>query len=383
MQFSFETAGSIVFGPGLRREIAERLVQFGAQRVLLVVGKNPDRALWLLDDLRGRQIEASVWSVSGEPTVKDAEAAVAEARRIRVDAVVALGGGSPIDLGKAVAALVNNPGEVLQYLEVVGQGRPLTVPALPCIAVPTTAGTGAEVTKNSVFEVPEARVKVSLRSPFLLPRVAILDPELTLTVPRDVTAHTGFDALSQVIEPFLSRYATPLTDVLCRDAIVRGSGAILTVCEHGHDLRARTDMMFTSLMGGMALANARLGAVHGLAGPLGGFCHAPHGALCAALLPAVLETNLRAIRERGDPHYLDKFSELARLLTARADAEPEDAVDFCVELGLELRIPRLVDLGVTFADAQSLIGAAKRSSSMKGNPIDLTDQELERILEKS
>jgi alcohol dehydrogenase class IV len=216
-----------------------------------------------------------------------------------------------------------------------------------------------------------------------LPKVAICDPELTFSVPRDVTAHTGMDALAQVIEPFLSKFASPLTDALCRDAIVRGSGAILSAVENGHDLKARTDMMFTSLVGGLALANARLGAVHGLAGPLGGYCHAPHGALCALLLPAVLEVNLRAIRERGDPHFLDRFAELAELATGRHDARPEEAIEFYVELRLALKIPRLHDLGVSLEQAKSLIPAAQRSSSMKGNPVDLTDHELERILEES
>jgi alcohol dehydrogenase class IV len=383
MQFAFETPSRIVFGPGCRREVRAALKGYSASRVLVVSGKRAERHAWLLDELQSQSIQADVWSVAGEPTVKDARDALVFAREQRVDAVIALGGGSAIDLGKAVAALVTNPGDVLDYLEVVGQGRPLSRPGIPCIAVPTTAGTGAEVTKNSVFEVPEARVKVSLRSPFLLPKLAICDPELTFSVPRDVTAHTGMDALAQVVEPFLSRFASPLTDAMCRDAIVRGSSAILTVFEHLHDLKARTDMMYTSLVGGLALANARLGAVHGLAGPLGGYCHAPHGALCAALLPATLEVNLRAIRDRGEPRFLDRFTELARLVTERSDARPEDAIEFYVELRLALKIPHLHDLGVSLEQAKSLIPAAQRSSSMKGNPVDLTDRELERILENS
>jgi alcohol dehydrogenase class IV len=380
MQFGFETAARIAFGAGCRREVVPCLQGWGARRVFISVGRQSARAAWLLEELSTQGIEARVWSVPREPRVEDARQAVEAAREHGAEAVIALGGGSAIDLGKGVAALAANPGDVFDYLEVVGAGRPLMRPGLPCIAVPTTAGTGAEVTKNSVFEVPEHGVKVSLRSSFILPKLAVVDPELMLDVPKDVTAHTGFDALAQVIEPFLSKFATPLTDPLCRDAIVRGSRALLRAYQDGRDLEARTDMAFTSLMGGLALANARLGAVHGFAGPLGGSCHAPHGALCAALLPATLEVNLRALRERGEPRFTERFAELAGLLTGRAAAEPEEAIRVCRELQAALHIPRLRELGVSFEAARALIPAAQRSSSMKGNPLELTVDELEQIL---
>jgi len=383
MQFGFETAAKILFGIGTRHEVLPFLKEQGITRVFMCVGNGRERAAWLVEALRSQGVISELWSVSGEPRVQDALDAVKAAREYGAEAVVALGGGSVIDLGKGVAALAANPGDVFEYLEVVGKGRPLARPGLPAVALPTTAGTGAEVTKNSVFEVPEQGVKVSLRSPFLLPKLAIIDPELTLSVPPDVTAHTGFDALAQVIEPFLSKFATPLTDALCRDAIDRGSRALLRAYQDGQDIEARTDMAFTSLMGGLALANARLGAVHGFAGPLGGACHAPHGALCAALLPAVLAVNLRALQARGEPRFVDKFAELARILTGSASARPEQGIARIAALGSALQIPRLSELGVSAAAAQAAIPAAQRSSSMKGNPIELTSAELAEILAAS
>jgi alcohol dehydrogenase class IV len=297
---------------------------------------------------------------------------------------VGIGGGSALDLGKAISALLTNEGDPLDYLEVVGRGRKLEKAAAPYIAVPTTAGTGSEVTRNAVLEATERKVKVSLRSPLMLPRVALVDPELTHGVPPEVTASTGFDALSQVIEPYVSRYANPLTDPLCAEAFVRSSWSLRAAFRNGHDAGARENLSFVSLVGGLALANAKLGAVHGFAGPLGGMYRGPHGAICAALLPHVMRVNLAALRERApDSPALARFADVARFLIGRPDAGADDAVEWIAELAKSLHIAPLSNYGLKREDFARISEMAKVSSSMQGNPIELTSSELHEILEAS
>lgn len=379
--FEFRSAGAIVFGPGKRSELLPWARSKG-QSALVVTGKSQERQAWLTVALRGAGIDVTVVSARSEPTVEDAISAVSAGRRAKVRFVIAIGGGSALDLGKAAAALIENPGEPLDYLEVVGKGKPLTHASLPLAAVPTTSGTGSEVTKNAVLGVVEARVKVSLRGPTLLPELALVDPELTLDLPAAVTAATACDALIQVIEPLLSCHANPLTDALCREAIRRGAPAIRRAVEHPGDLAARTELSFMSLCGGLALANARLGAVHGFAGPLGGRTAAAHGALTACLLPATLAVNERALRARlPNSPALARLDELGALLTGRPGAE--HAIAFAEALTRDLGIPKLSALGLTREDFDSLCGDAARSSSMKGNPIVLSSEELYEILERS
>jgi alcohol dehydrogenase class IV len=299
--------------------------------------------------------------------------------------VVAIGGGSVLDAGKAVAALMTNPGDVMDYLEIIGRARPLQHEPAPFIAVPTTAGTGAEVTRNAVLGAPDHRAKVSMRSPLMLPRVAVVDPELTVSVPADVTATTGLDALTQLIEPFVSPRANPLTDALCRDGMTRVARALRRAWRDGADLEARTDMCLAALFGGMALANAGLGAVHGLAGPLGGMLGAPHGALCAALLPAVLHGNCRALaaRANGDATAaaaMDRYEEVARILTGNRRASAGEAVAWARDLCRELDIPTLREMGLDPAEIPEAVERARQSSSMKGNPVALSPAELTEIL---
>lgn len=382
MEFSFETSARILFGSGRRRELAGLALELG-RAPLVITGRDSSRAEFLIEELRERGFVPLVSCVHREPTVDDVTELTELARAEERDVVIAVGGGSVIDMGKAVAALSQNPGHPLDYLEVVGAGRPLTQRSLPLLAVPTTAGTGAEVTKNAVLDVPEKRVKVSLRSSLMLPSVALLDPELTLSVPLEVTRATGFDALTQVIEPFLSCAATPMTDAICREGIARGTSALARVCRDGADLEARENMMLTSLFGGMALANAKLGAVHGIAGPLGGVSHAPHGALCAALLASSLRVNLKVLRARGEPKYLERFRELGCLLTGRPEASAEDAVRFVEGLSVSLGVVSLAGLGVSAETARQVIPMALRSSSMKGNPIVLSEEELTELLASS
>lgn len=383
MNFSFMTATEIVFARGAQKELAARTLLLGS-RPLLVTGRGTARHDWLFRDFEARGTAVAHYVVQGEPTTDDASAAVALGREHRADVVVGLGGGSALDLAKAAAGLLPAPGDALTYLEVVGRGAPLPGPALPSVLAPTTAGTGAEVTKNAVLDARNHQVKVSLRSPLLLPRLALIDPELTLSVPPNVTAASGCDALTQVIEPFLSNQANPLTDALCREGIRRAAGALQRAFRDGSDLDAREALCVTSLCGGLALANAKLGAIHGFAAPLGGLLHAPHGALCAALLPATLRINHRALTAReSDSPVLNRLDELGVLLTGKASARAIDAIAWCETVTKELGIAGLRSFGLTREQLGDVVLRAKRASSMQGNPIVLTDEELTEILEQS
>ena len=380
-RFEFATAQRIVFGPGTRAELPALAAGFG-RRVFLVCGANPDRHAVLLAALRAAVENVEVFPVPGEPTVALAEAGVRRLCAAGCTVVVAIGGGSVIDAGKAIAALAANPGEALDYLEIVGRGRPLTAVPLPFIAVPTTAGTGAEATRNAVLSVPESRVKVSLRSAAMLPRVALVDPELALGLPAAVTATTGMDALTQLIESYLSCRENPMTDSFCRDGIGRVARALPRAFAEPGDLAARSDLSLGALYSGMALANSGLGAVHGFAGPIGGSFAAPHGAVCAALLAPVLRANLAALLTRAPEHPAQvRLAEVACWMTGDAAATAEDAARFCAELSRRLAIPGLGAWGVRGADVPALVGKAAAASSMKGNPLPLTPAELAAALE--
>jgi alcohol dehydrogenase class IV len=322
--------------------------------------------------------------VCGEPTVDFVLDAVRAAKNNQSDLVIAFGGGSVIDTGKAVAALLNNPGELMDYLEVVGRGKPLLQPSVPMIAIPTTAGTGSEVTRNAVLAVPDQKVKVSLRSPFMLPRLAIVDPEMTYHLPPFITASTGLDALTQLIEPYVSIRANEMVDLYCREGIIRAARSLKTVYQRGNDVQGRVDMAWASLLGGLCLANAGLGAVHGFAAPIGGMFLAPHGAVCARLLPLVVEANCRALRERQPENpAISRYSEIARILTGRKDAAIEDGIEWLKQLCFNFRIPALTEYGVSKADIAVLVQKSTVASSMKANPIQLTAAELADILEKA
>jgi alcohol dehydrogenase class IV len=349
--------------------------------VLVCTGADPARHAGLL---AGLGLPASVVPVAGEPTVDLARAAVTAAREHRADVVAAVGGGSVIDTAKAVAMLLGNGGHPLDYLEVIGSGRKITEPAAPCVAVPTTAGTGAEVTANAVLASPAHQVKASLRSPLMIPRVALVDPQLTISCPPPVTAASGLDALTQCLEPFVSVRATPLTDGLAREGLRRAAAGLRTAYADGTDLAARADMAMCSLLGGMALANAKLGAVHGLAGVVGGTADVPHGIACAALLAPVIEANVRALRA-ADPvgPALGRYAEAAQLLTGQPAAAIEDGLAWIRETVTQLGVPGLGRYGIQPEDADGIAARAARSSSMQGNPVTLTADALRAILLQS
>ncbi|MCU0961751.1 MAG: iron-containing alcohol dehydrogenase [Pirellulaceae bacterium] len=383
MRFEFATATRIVFGAGTLPQAADAAAQWG-RHALLVTPGDAEQIDPLPRHLAERGIAVTLCAVTGEPTVASVAAGVRLARDAACDLVIGCGGGSVIDTAKAIALLRTNDGDPLDYLEVIGHGRTLSVPAAPCIAIPTTAGTGAEVTRNAVLGSPAHRVKVSLRSPLMLPRLAVVDPELTYSLPRDITAATGLDALTQLLEPYVCAAPNPLTDALCREGLVRVARALRRVCADGHDVSGREDMALASLFGGLALANAKLGAVHGLAGPLGGMFPAPHGAVCAALLPHVMAVNLASLRRRSPGHpALDRYEEAARLLTGSAAARADDGVAWVAQLVRALDIPALSRYGVTAADGPALIGQAQRASSMQGNPIRLEADELADVLRRA
>ena len=380
MRFEFATATRIIFGTGSLKELASAARSMGS-RPLVVTGRDPLRARPALDLLAGQRMEAVLFSVSGEPTTTRINEGVGLARQEGCDFIVAIGGGSAIDAGKAIGGLLGNGGEVLDYLEVIGRAQPLTRPSVPVVAIPTTSGTGCEVTRNAVLASPEHQFKASLRSPFLLPRLAIIDPGLTCNLPRSVRAATGLDALTQLVEPFVSLRANPLTDALCREGLGRAARSLRRVCDEPADLSAREDMALASLFSGLALANAGLGAVHGFAAPIGGMFVAPHGAVCAALLPHVMEMNLRALSARspGNP-ALDRYREVAALLTGRPEAGAEDALAWISDLCEHLEIPSLRAYGMTREQVPEVARRAAVASSMKGNPLALLPAELEEIL---
>lgn len=388
MNFEFLTATRIIFGPGAASQAGKLAASIG-KRVLVASGV-PDP---ILDEITTCLVEAGLGvvelNVQSEPTTGIIQKGVSIAREENCDLVFGLGGGSAIDTGKAVAALLTNPGDLYDYLEVVGRGQSIRLPSAPLVAIPTTAGTGAEVTSNTVISAtlpdnPGRKMKVSLRSSFIQARLAIVDPELTLDLPAAVTASTGLDALTQLIEPYVSNRANPLTDALCREGLRRAAGALRTVYFEGGDLKAREEMSLASLLSGIALANAKLGAVHGLASSIGGIFSAPHGSICARLLPFVMQTNIAALRERqeGSP-FLQRYQEVAQILTRRMDAAVEDGLEWIQRLVLDMHIPGLSEYGINVEDIPELVNQAERASSMQGNPIRLSNAELSEILHQS
>lgn len=380
MVLEFATAARIVFGAGSVAQIGEIAAGFG-KRAFLISSRSGGVPEIVFDRLERNRIGWEKVVVSGEPTVTSIQSGVEIARLSGCDVVIGIGGGSVLDSGKAIAAMLTNDGELLDYLEVVGRNQPLVHAAMPFIAVPTTAGTGSEVTRNAVLSVPEQRVKVSLRSSLLLPRVALVDPELTYKLPPVVTASTGMDALAQVIEPYVSTRANWMTDLFCRQGIQRAAGALVRAYRNGDDPEARVDMCWASLLGGLALANSGLGAVHGFAAVIGGMFKAPHGQICARLLAPVVGMNVRALRQRAPENIaLQRYAEISGLLTGDADAGIEAGISWLVEVCETLRIPSLTMYGVRSEDVPLVVDKAAAASSMKANPLVLTRDELTEIL---
>ncbi len=374
--FELGLPSKVVFGRGVSKDAAQLATQMG-RSILLVTGKQTQRVQSIIDLLQHKAARMTHHIVTGEPTVWALNAGVAKARDAGCDAVLAVGGGSTLDMGKAIAAMLNNPGDPLEYLEVVGAGQPLINRSVPCITVPTTAGTGAEVTRNAVLCVEDQHVKVSLRSPLILPAAAYIDPDMTKVMPPSITATTGCDALLQLMEAYTTRRSNPLTDMLCVNGLKQAFWALPAAVEDGDNMDAREAMCLASLYSGIALTNAGLGAIHGFAAAIGGLTGARHGATCAALAPSVLRTNIKAIRERCcDCPVLGRYQQLAAMATQRDDAPAEALADWLEDLIVRLHIPTLKEQGLSADALPQLVSQARQASSMKGNPIELTEEEM-------
>ncbi|MBN1126104.1 MAG: iron-containing alcohol dehydrogenase [Sedimentisphaerales bacterium] len=382
MRFEFATANRILFGVDSIRQLGDIAFKYG-NTALVLTGPNPQRIQHVLDDITSQNLKHTLVHISTEPTIDMIIRVTETARKKPFQIVIGIGGGSVLDAGKAVAALLTNPGDLMDYLEVIGKGKPLVHIPLPYIAIPTTAGTGAEVTRNAVLKATDQKVKVSMRSPLMLPKIALIDPTLTYSMPPLVTASTGLDALTQLMESFVSARANPLTDAICREGLTRASQALLKAYKNSNDTAAREDMALAGLFGGLALANAGLGAVHGFAGPLGGMIDAPHGVICARLLPHVMAANVAALLSQTGPESARRFEEIAHIVTGNSSARAIDAVEWIGALCEQLQVPSLREFGLTKQDISAVVSKAQQTSSMKGNPIALTEQELTAILTAS
>jgi alcohol dehydrogenase class IV len=382
-RFEFAAPGRIVFGPGSLGSLPGEVAPFG-RKVLLVTGSRPQRLQTVVEGMQAAGLTLDLFSVDREPTVGMVREGVGRASTASVDVVVGIGGGSVMDAAKAIAALLGNGGDPLDYLEVVGAGRPLGRPSVPLFLAPTTAGTGTEATKNAVLLSEQHHVKVSLRGVGLLPRLALVDPELTYGLPPEVTAWGGLDALTQLIEPYVGCRPQPITDALGLEGMRRIARSLRRAFHDGGDVEARIDLSLAALFSGIALANAGLGVVHGFAGVIGGMIDAHHGMVCASLLPAGMRANLTALRARAPSHpSLRRHAELAAALTGHADASPEDGIAWVQQLSRELGVPRLSQMGLKTEDLDVLVERTAVASSTKGNPIPLTRDELLGIVQAS
>ena len=391
LSFEFATAGNTRFGPGTVELVGEQAARFGRRAWLLTGGHSLEQsgALERIDrSLAAAGVSRVRQAITAEPDTAIVDLGAQRALAAGCDVVIGAGGGSVLDAAKAVACLMANGGEAFDYLEVVGRGRTPAQPAVPFIAIPTTAGTGSEATRNAVIADAGSGTKASIRHESLLPRVALLDPTLTRSMPRPVTAGTGLDALVQLIEPYVSRRDHPMVDALALEGIRRAGRALPRAWADGDDADARADMMLAAYWSGIALAHCGLGASHAIAGPLGGSFPIPHGMACAATIAEVMATNLRvAARDESGERTIARYAAVARALgvgsAANDLATALVGVGHVRELCERLGVPGLRSVGVTAAAVPDLVARARRTSSMKANPVDLTDEDLAGILQRS
>ncbi|MDX1301962.1 iron-containing alcohol dehydrogenase [Photobacterium sp.] len=378
--FQFMTSSRIVFGEGALSHSFSAFNQFGYS-VLLVTGKDSQRSEPVVGYLKQQNMRYQQVAVLGEPLIAMIEEMAAMGRRFRPDMVIALGGGSVLDAGKALAALIPNQGSVYDYVDVVGRNVPLQAKPLPFIAIPTTAGTGSEVSKNAVLRSAQENVKVSLNSPDMLPDLAIVDPTLTYGMDPVLSGCCGMDAFTHLMEAYVCGAPNPLTDMVCEEGLRRLAGAIIPACEDD-DPRARSDMSFAAMLGGMALANAKLGAAHGLASALGGRIDSPHGLITAQLAPFVMQENILAAREAGRADVLNRYRQLACIVTGRINAEDIDGILWTKRTLKRLNLPPVSQFGLCDTMFDDVAEDALRSNAIKGNPLPLNKQRLQGILEQ-
>ncbi|MGF1686176.1 iron-containing alcohol dehydrogenase [Photobacterium japonica] len=376
--FQFMTSSRIIFGEGALINSLSSLNQFGYS-VLLVTGKDGTRAEPVVSYLKQQGMRYQQVAIHGEPLIAMVEEMAAMGRKFRPDMVLGIGGGSVLDTGKALAALIPNQGSVYDYVEVVGRNVPLQAKPLPYIAVPTTAGTGSEVSKNAVLRSAQENVKVSLRCPEMLPDLSIIDPTLTYGMDPTMSGYCGMDAFAHLMEAYVCGDPNPLTDMVCEEGLRRLSGAIIAACEDD-DPRARSDMSFAALLGGMASANAKLGAAHGLASSLGGRLDAPHGLITAQLAPYVMHENVLAAREAGRADVLNRYRQLACILTGSTNAEISDGIQWTKRTLKRLNLPRVSEYGLCDMMFEEVAEDALLSNAIKGNPLPLNKERLLSIL---
>lgn len=385
--FSFSPVPRIVFGAGTFQKLDESIGRYG-KKVLIVTGGKSLRAAGhfqdLLDRLHSRSIQVFETLTAGEPTPDLVDDAMEKFRGEGIDVVAAIGGGSVLDAGKAISAMLPQQDSVMEYLEGVGSGKVHNGVKVPFIAVPTTSGTGSEATKNAVLSrVGLNGFKKSLRHDRFVPDVAVLDPVLTLSCPPDITAASGLDAFTQLLEAYVSTQAQPMTDALAFDAMRHVKDCLIPACTSGSgDVNVRAGMAYASLVSGIVLANAGLGIIHGLASPIGGYFNIPHGVVCGTLLAEAVKINVEMLKEAGDAGVegLKKYAHVGALLS---ETNMDDIYSSCARLIhiledwiKKLKIPRLGQYGMTEGDLDRIVVAG----SCKNNPIELEKEQIRQLL---
>ncbi|MGR5387780.1 iron-containing alcohol dehydrogenase [Vibrio crassostreae] len=378
--FQFMTSTKIIFGDGALSASLSLFNQYGYS-VLLVTGNTLERTSIVTDYLDAQSMRYQHIAVSGEPNIKMVEEAATSARRFKPDMVVAMGGGSAIDMGKALAAVLPNQGNLYDYVEVVGRNVPLKTKPLPFIAIPTTASTGAEVTKNAVLKSGQDQVKVSLRSPDMLADVAIVDPILTHGTSLYLSGRGAMDAFTHLMEAYVCGEPNPLTDMICEEGLRKLSSSVIQACIY-NESQARSDLAFASMLGGMAITNAKLGAAHGLASALGGKISAPHSVITARLAPFVMLENIAVAKEQQRSDILVRYQRIAQIVTGNVKAKEEEAISWLSEVLDTLKLPSLLEFGVCEAQFDEVSADALKSVAIKGNPLPLNQERLVHILEQ-
>jgi alcohol dehydrogenase class IV len=387
MEFEFLPTPHIFFGPKQFHKIGALAKELGSRLFIVASGSalnSPEtRETFTVSTLK-QDIEFDTFLIKGEPTIKVIDAGVQKAKEFKANVIMGLGGGSAVDASKAIAGLFTNGGSARDYMEVIGKGSVITQPSLPIIAVPTTAGTGSEVTKNAVILAEKEKFKASIRSPLLIPRIVIIDPRLMCSVPPSVTATCGMDALTQLIESYTSNKSQPLTDSWALLGVRKSFNSLPRCYTDGQSLEARNDMALASLLSGFCLANAGLGAVHGFASPMGGF-KIPHGVICAALLKPTIEANINELKKVDlNSVTLRKYATLGEIVSEKSYPSIDEAhkalVSYLEKMTQELKIPALSKFGVYNSDIDIVVEKAMKSSSMRYNPIKLEKKVLMEIL---
>lgn len=382
--FSFKPMPALIFGPGSLAQLPHLVSNFGSGILVLTGSKSflTDKRWPLLQAALSRQgCTVVLEQITAEPSPKDIDRITDRQRDRHIDVVVAIGGGSVIDSGKAVAAMLAEGGPVARLLEGVGTDMP-SGKKVPFIAIPTTSGSGSEATSNAVISsVGPGGFKKSLRHDNYIPNAALIDPELTLSCPRQLTVSCGMDTFTQLVEAYLSTHSSPLTDTLALEGIAVVQRSLERACTDGHDLAARADMAYAAYLSGIVLANAGLGVVHGFASAIGGLFHIPHGVVCGTLMAATNQATLVKLRATGkNPAALKKYTLLGKLfssLTGKPDSQYQDAFIAKLErLTAELAISDLSDYGITTQDIDTILEQSKN----KYNPATLDEAELSGIL---